>query len=568
MRRDWDVAMDAALLRQYANSLPAAQAAREDPKLRSACTTLQSVLGDQSCLQHTQTTAWIPSWSNAMSNPAAGITQIQSLGRWWSWLFDRQIIDDNVLDCFYPYSQVLRESSTIVLSHNLQRSIAEYLDRHGPRKPDSRRTIRWRLSTFNLFLHRPQLRWDGRHLNEELILEWLRSTCDGGPATIGLAAGALSGFLDFLVQQGRLAANPLRDLRSRYGCRRRGDVLAALIGKSNVPLEPVTAAPCFVSLFAPQLETFVSLKRAMGLRYDATVQELQRFDRFVFERMPAADIITPEIVDAWLDSGRLLSGKAQKKRLGLIRQFCLYLKRFRSDTHVPDRTLVPIHVPLSTTYVYSPDEYRALLKAALALPSPRSTLRPLTFYTALLVLYATGLRVGEALRLRLRDVDLEAATILVRETKFGKSRVVPFSPALGDALRVYLEQRLVTTIGADAPFFINHEGRPYSVDKFSEVFRTLLPAAGITRVPGKLGPRVYDVRHTFARTRVLKWYREGADLQSKLPLLATYMGHVDVLSTQVYLRSTPELLREASSRFERIFGGLVVQAQEVDDGVR
>ena len=186
----------------------------------------------------------------------------------------------------------------------------------------------------------------------------------------------------------------------------------------------------------------------------------------------------------------------------------------------------------------------------------------------LLVLYATGLRIGEALRLRLRDVDLKAATILVRETKFGKSRVVPFSPALGDAFRTYLEQRLVATIGPDAPFFINHEGRPYSVDKFSEVFRTLLPAAGIARVPGKHGPRVYDVRHTFASTRVLKWYREGADLQSKLPLLATYMGHVDVLSTQVYLRSTPELLREASSRFERIFGSLIVQPQEVNDGVR
>jgi integrase len=310
-------------------------------------------------------------------------------------------------------------------------------------------------------------------------------------------------------------------------------------------------------VFAPQLEAFVSLKRAMGLRYDATVQNLQRFDRFVFERMPAADIITPEIVDAWLASGRHLSAKGQKNRLGLIRQFCLYLKRFRSETYVPDRTLVPVHVPPSKVYVYSQDEYRALLKAALALPSPRSTLRPLTFYTVLLVLYATGLRIGEALRLRLRDLDLEAATILVRETKFGKSRIVPFSQALGDAFRAYLEQRLVATIGPDAPFFINHEGRPYSVDKFSEVFRTLLPAAGIRRVPGKPGPGVYDIRHTFARTRVLKWYREGADLQSKLPLLATYMGHVDVLSTQVYLRSTPELLREASSRFERIFGSVI-----------
>jgi integrase len=533
MKRDWDITTDAALLRQYVDSLPATAAARDEPKLRSACRTLQLVLSDQSCLQHTDTTAWIPSWALAVSNPAVRISPIQSLGRWWSWLFDRQIIEDNVLACFYPYSQVLHERSTIVLSHNLQRDIEEYLDQHGPRKPDSRQKIRQRLAGFNLFLHRLKPQWDGSHLHEAVILEWLRSTCNGGPATIGLAAGALSGFLDFLVQHGRVAANPLRDLRSRYGCRRRRDVLAALLGKSDLLVEPVAAAPCYVSLFASPLEAFVSLKRAMGLRDDATVRDLQQFDRFVFERMPTADIITSEIVDAWLASGRHLSAKGQKKRLGLIRQFCLYLKRFRSDIYVPDRTLVPIHVPLSKTYVYSPDQYRALLKAALALPAPRSTLRPLTFYTVLLVLYATGLRIGEALRLRLRDVDLDAATILVRETKFGKSRVVPFSPALGNAFRIYLEQRLVATTGSDAPFFLNYEGRPYSVDKFSETFRTLLPAAGITRVPGKTGPRVYDVRHTFALTRVLKWYREGADLQSKLPLLATYMGHVDVLSTQV-----------------------------------
>jgi integrase len=567
MKRTGDITTDAAL-RQYLDSLPATSAAREEPKLQSTCRTLQIVLGDQSCLQHTHTTAWIPSWTIAVSNPAARIAQIQSLGRWWSWLFDRRIIDDNVLACFYPCSQVLHEPSTIVLSHNLQRSIAEYLDQHGPRKPESRQNIRERLASFNLFLHRLEPQWDGSYLREDMILEWLQSICHGGPPTIGLAAGALSGFLDFLVQQGRFAANPLRDLRSRYGRRRRGHVLASLMGKSDLCIEPVVVEPCYVSRFAARLEAFVSLKRAMGLRYDATVQDLQRFDRFVFQRMPAADIITPEIVDAWLASGRHLSAKAQKKRLGLIRQFCLYLKRFRAETYVPDRTLVPVHVPLSKVYVYSPDEYRALLKAALALPSPRSTLRPLTFYTVLLVLYATGLRIGEALRLRLRDVDLEAATILVRETKFGKSRVVPFSPALGDAFRAYLQQRLAATIGPDAPFFINHAGRPYSVDKFTEVVRTLLPAAGITRVPGKRGPRVYDVRHTFALTRVLKWYREGADLQSKLPLLATYMGHVDVLSTQVYLRSTPELLREANSRFERIFGSLIAQSQEVYDGAR
>ena len=568
MKRHWDIATEATLLQQYLDSLPSAQAIREEQRLSCTCTILHSLCGEQSCLEHSHTSAWIPSWTLAVTSPADRISQIQSLGKWWSWLFDRQILDDNVLDCFYPYSQILREPSTIVLSHNLQRSIAEYLDQHGARKPNTRRTVRRRLLSFNLLLHRPKPVWDGHTLAQEMVLEWLRSTSDGGPATIGLAAGSLSGFLDFLVKQGRLDANPFRDLRARYGRRPRGPLLEAMLGKSPLRIEPIATEPCFLSSFAAQLEDFVSLKRAMGLRYEAAVGLLQRFDRFVSSQRPTIDIITPELVDAWLASGCHLNPKTQKKRLGVVRQFCLYLTRFRSDIYVPDRTLVPVHVPVFKAYVYSPNEYRTLLKAALALPSPRSTLLPVTLYTVLLLLYATGLRVGEALRLRLRDVNLEAATILIHETKFGKSRVVPFAPVLGEALRTYLKERLVATTGLDAPLFINYEGRPYSVDKFSEVFRTLLPAAGITRVPGKRGPRVYDIRHTFALTRVLKWYREGADLQSKLPLLATYMGHVDVLSTQVYLTSTVELLREASSRFERTFGNLVTQPREVYDDRR
>jgi len=226
-------------------------------------------------------------------------------------------------------------------------------------------------------------------------------------------------------------------------------------------------------------------------------------------------------------------------------------------------------VPAFKAYVYSPDEYRALLRAALALPSPKAALRPKVFYTVLLLVYSTGLRIGEALRLRLRDVDLEANTLMIRETKFLKSRVVPFSPALADALREYLKERRVASAGPDAPLFISHARRPYSVDKFSEVFRTLLVAAGVPAIPHRQRPRVYDVRHTFALTRVLQWYREGADLQAKLPLLATYMGHVDVLSTQVYLTSTAELLRETSQRFEQAFGGVFAAVpQGVSHAVR
>ena len=209
-----------------------------------------------------------------------------------------------------------------------------------------------------------------------------------------------------------------------------------------------------------------------------------------------------------------------------------------------------------TPHIYTVAEFRRLLEAARQLPVRRSALRPRAAYTVLLILYGTGLRIGEALRLRLRDIDLETDTLMIRDTKFYKSRVVPITVSLREEIRDYLDERLKATASPDAFLFLNHRGDRYSSDKFSEIFRDLLVTA---KVPWRYGhrPRVHDIRHTFAHNCVLRWYREGADLQAKLPLLATYLGHVSVLSTQEYLKATPELLRQASARFESSYGTVI-----------
>jgi integrase len=385
---------------------------------------------------------------------------------------------------------------------------------------------------------------------------------------LGLISGTVSGFLDYLVKEGRLPASPFDALKARYGHKRMGDILATELSWTGYSLTPVVPQPRFSSRMASRLDAFVSLKRAMGLRYEAGARDLQRFDRFVASLPDAPEVVTAELVRSWMVSARHLSSGTQRQRLGLVRQFSIYLARSHPESYVPDRFALPTDGPVFKAYIYSPDEYRALLRASLALPSPRSTLRPKTFHTALLLLYATGLRIGEALRLCLRDVDLDARSLLIRETKFHKSRVVPFSASLAVALQSYLDERLLAATGLDAPLFISHARRPYTVNKFSEVFRTLLTAAGVPFRPCRRQPRAYDVRHTFAVTRVLQWYREGANVEAKLPLLATYMGHVDVLSTQVYLNSTIELLREASHRFERAFGGLLSAPLEVHHEIR
>jgi integrase len=182
----------------------------------------------------------------------------------------------------------------------------------------------------------------------------------------------------------------------------------------------------------------------------------------------------------------------------------------------------------------------------------------------LLTLYATGLRAGEVGRLRVAEVDLDARTLFVRDTKFFKSRLVPFSAGLADQLRSYLEARAArSSANPQAPFFINRHRRAFAAHKLSWIFHRLVATIAVARRPGARGPRLHDVRRTFAVHRVLRWYREGADVQAKLPLLATYMGHGSVLSTHVYLTATAELLREASGRFERAYGPLVAAPEEI-----
>jgi len=234
---------------------------------------------------------------------------------------------------------------------------------------------------------------------------------------------------------------------------------------------------------------------------------------------------------------------------------------------VPGRALFPARIPVFRARIYSDEELRGLLRAVPEVVPDRPALHRETIRTALLALYATGLRAGELARLGVGDVDLAARTFLVRDTKFFKSRLVPFSTSLADRLAAYFAAR-----GAPAhprvPFFVDRGGRPLSPHKIWLVFRRLAQAAAIGARPGGRGPRVHDLRHTFAVRRVLAWYREGADVTAKLPLLATYMGHASVLSTHVYLTATAELLREASGRFERAYGSLLVAQEEIPHEAR
>jgi integrase/recombinase XerD len=213
------------------------------------------------------------------------------------------------------------------------------------------------------------------------------------------------------------------------------------------------------------------------------------------------------------------------------------------------------HRPLAfEAYVYTVDELERLLATTAILRTAVSPTLELTMRTLLVLLYGTGMRIGEALSLTLQDVDLQDRLITVRDTKFFKTRLVPIGPRLGMTLMDYLSCRrsLPLPDGANSAFLATRTGLHLNYKRVNKLFRRVRQAAGVRReAPARYQPRIHDIRHTAAVHRVIAWYRAGADVQRLLPQLATYLGHVDIRSTQCYLSMTSELLQEASHRFER-----------------
>jgi integrase/recombinase XerD len=215
--------------------------------------------------------------------------------------------------------------------------------------------------------------------------------------------------------------------------------------------------------------------------------------------------------------------------------------------------LIPKRPQPFVPYIYAQSELRRLLDATNSYRKPRK-LEPETFRALLLLLYGTGLRLGEALSLTLGDVELTEAVMTVRETKFHKTRLVPLGPGLHKTLVQYATWRKARDQAQDrdAPFFVGRGRERLLIGSVEEAFRCLRTHAGVCRAgSARNQPRLHDLRHCFAVHRLTSWYQEGADVQRLLPKLATYMGHVEISSTQAYLTMTPELLQAACVRFER-----------------
>jgi len=299
------------------------------------------------------------------------------------------------------------------------------------------------------------------------------------------------------------------------------------------------------------IDAYLTLKRSLGAGLQAQETMLRAFGRVLGE-IPLDAISAAACATFCRSTGaptRFWENKHQT-----LRGFFTYLVSRGYLLASPLQEPGPRAAHAFQPYIYSHEELQRLLQATVTLTSARFPLQPLTYRTLLLILYGAGLRASEGLRLRGCDVDLCERLLSIWDTKFFKSRVVPIGEDLGQALGTYRQAResLPKPAGARSAFFAARSGDAISRQQLEKVFRRLRQHAGIGRpATDRWQPRLHDLRHTMAVHRVIAWYRERVDVEARLPLLAAYLGHVHVSGTQIYLTMTPELLAEASWRFER-----------------
>ena len=318
----------------------------------------------------------------------------------------------------------------------------------------------------------------------------------------------------------------------------------------------MNAPRSFRSPLADQFQRFLAHHRALGKRFDGEESSLSLLDRFLVARdVETVEQITPALLDAFLDS-RKRRARSRNLLLGTLRRLFRWLV---SQELLPASPLTarPYRSAHSLRpFLFEPEQVQRILARAAALPDrPPAFRRGATYRMIFALMYGAGLRVGEVSRLRCQDLDTARRCLHVRQTKFLKSRLVPCGPRMADSLQAYLRRRGPAAEPGAPLFSLARQGRrPIRPGSISRTFRRLLSGLDLAVPPGTAAPRLHCLRHSFAVSTLLGWYRSGVDPASRLMHLSVFLGHVSPASTAVYLTVTADLRQLASERFERFAG--------------
>jgi integrase/recombinase XerD len=321
-----------------------------------------------------------------------------------------------------------------------------------------------------------------------------------------------------------------------------------------------------VSKLGKAMAHYLALRRALGFKLGRTETRLRQF--LAFMEGKGTTRITTALALEFATEASLLDSRTKAHRLSAVRGFTRHLAATDPTIEIPPFGLLPSGSKRAHPYLYSEAELRRLLTGAKAYPSWNrfpglwwSRFQAQTFYCLFGLLAVTGMRVGEALKLRPADIDWNVGVLTIYHAKFGKSRLVPLHPTTMKALATFVRHRdrffaQLASPPKLAHFFVTSRGTPIPVTQVNRVFLTISRQIGLRAPNAPRGPRLHDLRHRFAVETLLRWYRQGEQPDRLLPILATYLGHAHVSGTYWYLSSTPELMRAAGQRLERRWKGI------------
>lgn len=309
----------------------------------------------------------------------------------------------------------------------------------------------------------------------------------------------------------------------------------------------------FDSPLAKHIIGFVEMKRGCGYKYEVNVHVLRHLDRYLVENRLSRKCLPQQLMETWLNRRPCENLRNQSTRMSIVRQFAQYLLMMGIPAYYPSKYSIPKRKMSYLPYVFSTEQIRLLFKTADDLPLCRKTHPHLAAFPILLrLLYSSGLRVGEASNLQWSDFDISQGVLHIREGKMGKDRLVALSTQMQSTLKKYVKQQ--KQILPDTPMFPGHCGKRWTPLSIYCRFRKVLFRAGIAHGGKGKGPRLHDLRHTFAVHNLEKWLKTKKNLDIHLSILADYLGHVSLEETQHYLRLMPSIYPEIVSRMEKSVG--------------
>jgi integrase/recombinase XerD len=297
------------------------------------------------------------------------------------------------------------------------------------------------------------------------------------------------------------------------------------------------------------VENYLTMRRSLGFKLRDMGRNLHHFVSFMEQQ--GASIITTELALRWAQQPQNAQPAHLAARLSFARSFARYWSATDPRTEIPPMGLLPYRTKRATPYIYSDEQIEQILAAAKNLP-PTTGLRPWTYYTLFGLMAVTGMRISEVIHLYRNDVDIDQALLTVRFTKFSKSRLIPLHPSTVEKLMIYVNRRdQLFPRSTVTAFFLSNQGTPLTDCMVRWTFVKLSRQIGLRKIGDSFGPRLHDLRHRFAVTTLLHWYQAGVDVEQRLPVLSTYLGHAHVTDTYWYLSAIPELLALTKDRLEK-----------------